>query len=165
MGFGGSVAGAETVGDRVATVAAEILVADLYTRRRLAALVLGAIEQILHTAHGFSVMALGNQFVRTTLFFDQGEEDVRPVVQSVEPIDSAVAGAGAGLKVYIESAEAYPGIKACLSKTGKGIVTLVVMADEGLKEVHMDLPGRYQVDPKLKGALKSLHGVAQVEEV
>jgi DNA polymerase-3 subunit alpha len=96
---------------------------------------------------------------------DQSEEDVRPVVQAVEPIDQVVAGAGAGLKVYIESAEAYPGIKACLGNAGKGIVTLVILAEEGLKEVHLDLPGRYKVDPKVRAALKSLKGVAQVEEV
>jgi len=96
---------------------------------------------------------------------DQAEEDVRPVVQSVELLDQVIAGAGAGLKVFVDSAEAYPGIKTCLGNTGKGIVTLVVMADEGLKEVHMDLPGRYKVDPKVRAALKSLKGVAQVEEV
>ena len=96
---------------------------------------------------------------------DHTEDGVRPLIQSAEPVDSAVADAGAGLKVFIESAEAYPGIKACLGNAGKGIVTLVVMADEGLKEVHMDLPGRYKVDPKVRAALKSLKGVAQVEEI
>ncbi len=106
----------------------------------------------------------GNSVV-FTVTVDQNEEEIRPVVQSVEAVDQVVAGADAGLKVYIESAEAYPGIKTCLGATGKGIVTLVVMAEEGLKEVHMDLPGRYQVDPKVRAALKSLKGVAQVEEV
>jgi len=110
------------------------------------------------------ILEPGNSVV-FSVTVDQGEDDVRPVVQSVEPIDQVVAGAGAGLKVFIESSEAYPGIKACLGGTGKGIVTLVVMAEEGLKEVHMDLPGRYKVDPKVRAALKSLKGVAQVEEV
>ncbi len=100
-----------------------------------------------------------------TVTVDRADEEVRPVIQSVEPVEAAIADVAAGLKVYIDSEEAYPGLKACLKNAGKGIVTLVVLAEEGLKEVHMDLPGRYQVDPKVRAALKSLPGVAQVEEV
>jgi len=96
---------------------------------------------------------------------DRGDDEVRPVIHSVEAIEDAIADVEAGLKVYIEDENAYPGLKACLKNAGKGIVTLVVLADEGLKEVHVDLPGRYKVDPKVRAAMKSIPGVAQVEEV
>jgi DNA polymerase-3 subunit alpha len=50
-------------------------------------------------------------------------------------------------------------------KAGKGIVTLVFPIEHGEREVELELPGRYAVTPALKGAMKTVGGVREVEEV
>ncbi len=106
----------------------------------------------------------GNSVV-FTVSVERADDDVRPIIQGVEAIDKVVASAGAGLKIFVSGVDAYSGIQECLKSRGKGIVTLVLAAEEGLREIHLDLPGRHQVDPATRQALKSLTGVAHVEEV
>jgi DNA polymerase III subunit alpha len=50
-------------------------------------------------------------------------------------------------------------------KAGKGIVTLIFPVEKGEREVELELPGKYAVTPALKGALKVVQGVREVEEV
>ncbi len=62
---------AEAVDDRIAPVAAEILRADLDPRRRLAALVLGEIEELFDPLHRLRVITLGNDVGDPHLLLDQ----------------------------------------------------------------------------------------------
>ena len=47
----------------------------------------------------------------------------------------------------------------------KGIVTLVFPVEQGAREVELELPGKFAVTPALKGAIKVVQGVREVEEV
>ena len=44
-------------------------------------------------------------------------------------------------------------------------VTLVFPVEKGEREVELELPGRYAVTPALKGAIRHVSGVREVEEV
>jgi DNA polymerase-3 subunit alpha len=48
---------------------------------------------------------------------------------------------------------------------GKGLVSLIFPVEKGEREVELELPGRYAVTPALKGALRVVNGVREVEEV
>ena len=93
--------------------------------------------------------------------------------RGVAPIDVAVAQAGsAGLRVFVENAIAINTVATVLEdaqkvvKTAaKGPVQLYLM-DPGLPgEVEMDLGQDFAINPEIKGALKSLEGVMDVEEL
>ncbi|MEP5154445.1 DNA polymerase III subunit alpha [Planktotalea sp.] len=93
--------------------------------------------------------------------------------RSVAPIDVAVADAGqTALRIFVEDKIALPNIASVLDRAqetvkqgARGPVMLCLM-DSGLPgEVEVDLGREFPVNPQIKGALKSLDGVMQVEEV
>jgi DNA polymerase-3 subunit alpha len=79
-------------------------------------------------------------------------------------LDKAAADAGEGLKIFLENTSSLGAIAAQLRTPGKGMITLVVPGSEG-REVEIKLPQRQMVGPALKGAIKSMPGVAMVEAV
>ena len=93
--------------------------------------------------------------------------------RSVAPIDVAVAGVGqTALKIYVEAQSAVPNIASVLTRAqetvkqgAKGPVTLCLLGGDLPGDVEIDLGRDYPVNPQIKGALKSLEGVMEVEEV
>jgi DNA polymerase-3 subunit alpha len=79
-------------------------------------------------------------------------------------LDKAAADAGEGLKIFLEDTRSLSAIASQLRTPGKGMITLVIPASEG-REVEIKLPQRQMVNPALKGAIKSMPGVAMVEAV
>ena len=103
--------------------------------------------------------------------FNEGQFD--PIARSVAPIDAVVADAGGmALKIYLdepgvvglvanllrEAAEAAKGVR-------PGEVSVCLMDPTLPGEVEMTLGQSYPLNPQIKGALKSLDGVIDVEEV
>jgi len=98
-------------------------------------------------------------------------EQLKLLCRQVTPVDEAVADAGAsGLRLFVEE----PGVLATvaavldratadLPRAGRGPVRLTVM-DGALGEVDLELPDPYPVGPQLRGALRALPGILEVEE-
>ena len=92
--------------------------------------------------------------------------------RSVAPIDTVVADVGAmGLKVYVDNPDALPSVAsvldgaATLKGAGRGPVVLCLKDDSLPGEVEMDLGDDFPVTPQIKGAIKSLVGVLEVEDI
>ncbi len=103
--------------------------------------------------------------VVVSVSLDWSDEDVRLTANGMEPVDDVTARAGAGLEIHVNEPAAFEGIKACLTRKGRGIVTVMLQLDDGLSEVPLKLADTYRVDDSLRGAIKSLPGVVHVEEV
>ncbi|WP_170332140.1 DNA polymerase III subunit alpha [Ruegeria arenilitoris] len=93
--------------------------------------------------------------------------------RSVGPVDAVVAEAGAtGLRIFVDE----PGVVATVAKVledaagaakraSKGPIHIFLM-DPGLPgDVEMDLGQDFPINPQIKGAIKSLDGVTEVEEI
>ncbi|MEC8322140.1 MAG: hypothetical protein VXZ60_00640, partial [Pseudomonadota bacterium] len=50
-----------------------------------------------------------------------------------------------------------------LSTEKGGIVTLIMQNER--HEVELRLPGKYQINPRISGAIKALNGVLHVEDI
>ena len=93
--------------------------------------------------------------------------------RSVAPIDSVVADAGSvGLRIFVEAPEAVGHVASVLNKAradkvrgGAGPIYINLMAAGLPGEVEIDCGAEYPVTPQIKGALRSLDGVIEVEEV
>ncbi|BAQ67961.1 DNA polymerase III subunit alpha [Rhodovulum sulfidophilum] len=93
--------------------------------------------------------------------------------RSVQPVDTVVADAGViGLKVVVETEAAVEAVATLLDRArgesgarGRGPIEFSLVAPDLPGEVRMTLNDRYPVNPQIKGALRSLPGVAMVEEV
>jgi DNA polymerase-3 subunit alpha len=93
--------------------------------------------------------------------------------RSVAPVDVAVADAGAsGLKIWIEDQIAVDAVRSVLAgaqqaaqRAARGPVQLCLPVPVMPWEVEIDLGTDFPVTPQIKGALKSLPGVMDVEEI
>ena len=92
--------------------------------------------------------------------------------RSVSPIDNIVADAGgAGLRVFIDTPDAIGSVASILEnaardgvRAGRGPVYFCLMGDGLPGEVELDLGDDFPVNPQIKGALRSLGGVIEVED-
>ena len=90
--------------------------------------------------------------------------------RSVAPVDIAEADLGSkGLRIFVEAEAAFPAISSVLdqanSQSGtKGPVFLCLLNSELPGEVELDVGQDFVVNPQIKGALKSLPGVLEVED-
>ena len=107
--------------------------------------------------------------VEATLEADQ----LKLLARSVTPIDTVAADAGGmGLRVFVEHPDAVASVATVLAGAakaargaGRGPVQLCLM-DPGLPgEVEVDLGQEFAVNPQIKGAIKSLQGVLEVEDI
>jgi DNA polymerase-3 subunit alpha len=93
-------------------------------------------------------------------------DELKLQVRGVQGLNEAAAQTGAGLRIFIDEPKPLASVAERLKgKGGKGIVTLVFPVEKGEREVELELPGKYAVTPALKGAIKVVHGVREVEEV
>ncbi|MEW9921101.1 DNA polymerase III subunit alpha [Marimonas sp. MJW-29] len=93
--------------------------------------------------------------------------------RSVAPVDMAVADAGnIGLRVFIDApqaiaavADVLEGARNAARKAARGPVQLCLMDPALPGEVEVDLGAEFPVTPEIKGAIRSLGGVLEVEEI
>lgn len=103
--------------------------------------------------------------------FNDGQFD--PMGRSVMSLDNFVADAGnMGLKIFVEDAGAIPSVASILEgaketarNAGRGPIRFTLMNPELPGEVDIDTDQEFPVNPQIKGAIKSLNGVLEVEEI
>ncbi|HEY5073005.1 MAG TPA: DNA polymerase III subunit alpha [Caulobacteraceae bacterium] len=93
--------------------------------------------------------------------------EVRFFGDDAEPLEKAIEAVGAGLRVHLSPAVAQiEALKKRLRPSaGGGGEVIFVAAFSGGREVELKLPGRYHLDPAVRGALKTAPGVAFLEDV
>jgi DNA polymerase-3 subunit alpha len=101
-----------------------------------------------------------------TVEVQRREEDIRLTAQRVELLDHAAAGAAAGLKIYLAEESAVENLAAVFKQhgaRGRGRVSLVL--DAGDREVEMELGQSYAISAAMRGAIKSIPGIADVQDL
>lgn len=107
--------------------------------------------------------------VEATLESDQ----LKLLGRSIAPIDTVVTDIGGmGLKIFIEDIEAVSAVASVLDGAakasqnwGRGPVQFCLMDSSLPGEVEIDLGQYFPVTPQIKGAIKSLMGVMEVEDL
>jgi DNA polymerase-3 subunit alpha len=95
--------------------------------------------------------------------------EVRFYGDEAEPIERAVEGATAGLRVHLSPHSAEidalkKRLEGASAQRGGGEVMLIAGLGQG-REVEVKLPGRYRLDAALRGAIKTAPGVTYLEDV
>jgi DNA polymerase-3 subunit alpha len=91
-------------------------------------------------------------------------DDVRVRILTAERLDDAAAKTQRAIRVFIKGDQALDSVARRLGQRGDGEVTLVLQLDEGLREVEVRLPGRFQVSPQVASAIKAIPGVLAVQQ-
>ena len=100
-------------------------------------------------------------------------DQLKMLVRSAQPIDSAVAqpGSSMGFRIYVEQAKAVSDVASLLQRmqgektTARGPIELRLLADDMGGEVDVSLGTSLPVSPQFKSALKAVPGVLSVEDV
>src|SRR5947207_4987975 len=165
------------------------LAANSSRRFRLAGIVIGkkertsargnrfAFVQLSYTSGAFEVTVFsemlsqarglleGGQPLITTVDVRREEENLRLTVQKIEPLDTIVAQAAAGLRIFVSEAEALPRLKSVISREAGGRGRVTVVLDLPSREIELALPGGFRVDPRIRAAVKSLPGIIDVHDI
>ena len=95
---------------------------------------------------------------------DRTGDEVKLRALGVQSLEAATTNVEAGMKVFVEDPTTLEPLKARLKERGKGIVSLVLLAEKG-REIEIELKDRYRVTPEIRGAIKSMAGIVEVQEI
>ena len=165
------------------------LAANGATRFRLAGIVIGkkertsargnrfAFVQLSDTSGAFELTLFSEVLGQTRALLEGGqplivtvdvrreEENLRLTVQKIEPLDTVVAHAAAGLRIFVGEAEALPRLKSVIAREAGGRGRVTVVLDLPSREIEVALPGGFRVDPRIRAAVKSLPGIVDVHDI
>ena len=114
------------------------------------------------------LMRLRLQFpVLLTVDVRTEEESLRLMVADAMALDQAVASTAAGLKIYLREKEPLASIQQILNRApkGKGKVQIALdLADAGL-ETDVTVKGGFSISPAIRGAIKAIPGVADLQDI
>jgi DNA polymerase-3 subunit alpha len=95
---------------------------------------------------------------------DVDGEEVRLRLQGVEDIERAASQITSGLTIFLKDAKPIDSIAQRLTNGGKAPVRLVLQMERG-REVEMVLGNKFTVTPQIKGAIKAISGVIDVQDL
>ena len=84
-------------------------------------------------------------------------------VEQVDPIDQVAARLQKSMRVFVRDERPIPSLAKQLQVRGEGDVTVIVLLENGAREVEVKLPGRFRLSPEIAGALKAVPGVTDVQ--
>ncbi|MGE4483328.1 DNA polymerase III subunit alpha [Acidocella sp.] len=92
-------------------------------------------------------------------------ESLRLTASDIILLDDAARDAGAGLKIWLDRAEAVPSLKALFEREGRGKGRITLCPKTGAAQrLELRLPGGFNVSPRLAQAVKIVPGVELVED-
>jgi DNA polymerase-3 subunit alpha len=95
---------------------------------------------------------------------DVDGEEVKLRLQGVEMLDRAAAVMAAGLTIFVRDTRPIDSIGQRLANGGRSPVRLILQLDKG-REVEFALGNAFTVTPQVKGAIKAIPGVIDVQDL
>jgi DNA polymerase-3 subunit alpha len=90
-------------------------------------------------------------------------EEVRARIGMAEPLEEAIAKHQKGMRIFLRDERPISSVYERLKARGEGEVSLVLILDDGDREVEVRLPGKYMATPQIAGALRAVPGVVEVQ--
>ena len=101
---------------------------------------------------------------RSRVEADVEGEEVKLRLQGVEVLDKAAATMISGLTIFVRDAKPLDSIAQRLANGGRAPVRLVFLMDKG-REVELALGNKFTITPQIKGAIKAIDGVVDVQDL
>ncbi|MCQ0990018.1 DNA polymerase III subunit alpha [Jiella marina] len=101
--------------------------------------------------------------VIVTVSAEERPEGISFRVQGVQSLEDEAVRMQKALRIFMRDAKPLQVFRGQLSGDGDSEVSLVLVRDDGEREVEITLPGRYRVSPQMASAVKAAPGVLDVE--
>ena len=95
---------------------------------------------------------------------DVDGEDVKLRLQGLEVLDKAAAAIVQGIEIFVRDASALESIAKRLTPGGRAPVRLTLLLIQG-REVEIGLGEKFAITPQIKGAIKAISGVLDVQDL
>ncbi|MEJ8474298.1 DNA polymerase III subunit alpha [Roseibium algae] len=94
---------------------------------------------------------------------DMRDDEPSIIIEQVDPIEKMAARVQKSMRVFLRDDRPIPSLAKHLAVRGEGEVTVIVLLENGAREVEVKLPGRFRLSPEIAGALKAVPGVTEVQ--
>jgi DNA polymerase-3 subunit alpha len=94
---------------------------------------------------------------------DMRDDEPSIRIEQVDPIEKVVTRLQKSMRVFLRDERPVESLRRHLQVRGEGEVTVVVLLDNGTREVEVKLPGKFRLSPEIAGALKAVPGVTDVQ--
>ncbi len=91
-------------------------------------------------------------------------EEIKLRLQTLESLDKAAAAVVQGVQIFVRDASAIDSIAKRLQAGGKAPARLILLLENG-REVDIGLGTKFQITPHVKGAIKAIQGVVDVQDL
>ncbi len=110
------------------------------------------------------VLEAGRSVVITVAAEDR-PEGISLRIQTVSALEEEAARVQKTLRIFLRDAVPLATFAPILSQRGEGQISLILIKDDGKREVEIELKDRYRITPQIAGAIKAVPGVVDVELV
>jgi len=110
------------------------------------------------------VLEPGKSFIITAAG-EERPEGVSLRLQSIQSLEEKSLQMQKALRVYVRDSGPLRMVAAHLNAKGDGLVSFIVIKEEGKREVEVALPDKYRITPEIAAALRTAPGVIDVELV
>jgi DNA polymerase III subunit alpha len=100
-----------------------------------------------------------------TVSAEDRPEGINLRIQTVQSLEDEAARIQKSLRVFLRDARPVGSLAPVLSQRGEGQVSLILIQDNGKREIEIELKERYRITPQIAAAIKGVHGVVDVELV
>ncbi|WP_438718417.1 DNA polymerase III subunit alpha [Bartonella rochalimae] len=104
----------------------------------------------------------GKSFIITVVAEDRSE-GISLRIETIQSLEEQALQCHKMMRIFLKTIDMLPQIEQNLNSEGKGEVALVLIQEDGLREVEIALPERYKVNAHVVNAIKVLSGVVDVE--
>ncbi|MTI45975.1 DNA polymerase III, alpha subunit [Roseibium hamelinense] len=94
---------------------------------------------------------------------DMRDDEPSIRIEQVDPLETVLSRVQKSMRVFLRDERPIASLSRHLKIRGEGDVTIVVLLDEGAREVEVKLPGRFRLSPEIASALKAVPGVTDVQ--
>ncbi|WP_208438312.1 hypothetical protein, partial [Bartonella taylorii] len=105
---------------------------------------------------------LGKSFI-VTVSAENRSEGVSLRLETVQSLEQEAFQHHKMMRRFIKTVDMLPQIEQNLNPSGNGEVGLILIQEDGLREVEITLPKRYKANSHVANAMKSIQGVVDVE--
>ena len=106
----------------------------------------------------------GNSLV-VTVSAEERPEGINLRIQTVQSLEDQAAQAQKELRIFVRDNVPLTHVANHLKAKGEGLVSFVLIKEDGRREIEVELPQRYRISPQIASALKAAKGVIDVELV
>ncbi|EJF90904.1 DNA polymerase III, alpha subunit [Bartonella vinsonii subsp. arupensis OK-94-513] len=110
------------------------------------------------------ILEPGKSFI-ITVSAENRSEGISLRLETVQSLENEDLQHHKMMRIFINTVDMLPQIEQNLNLGGNGEVGLILIQEDGLREIEITLPKRYKVNSRVASAMKSVQGVINVELV